>query len=270
MILSASRRTDIPAYFSEWLLERLRAGWVPVKNPRNPHQVRRVELTPDLVDCIVFWTKNPAPLIPHLDEIDTLGYRYAFLFTLNDYGSEMEPGVPALAERIKTFQYLANRIGRLRMVWRYDPVIFTPELSLDHHIQGFEQLLVAIGDCCCKCIVSFVDFYNCCRGTLARLGAFDPPDAMKCEMITRFATIAKRVGIPIETCAEPLNLAGTGARPGHCIDSEWLEAICNRPLKLRHASGQRQLCGCAESFDIGSYGTCRSGCVYCYATRKRS
>ena len=100
MILSASRRTDIPAFFGEWLLNRLRAGSVPVRNPRNPAQESRIALSPETVDCIVFWTKDPAPLLPKLDELDALGYRYVFLFTLNNYGAMIEPGVPPPADRI--------------------------------------------------------------------------------------------------------------------------------------------------------------------------
>ena len=267
MILSASRRTDIPAFFGEWLLSRLRAGSVPVRNPRNPAQESRIALSPETVDCIVFWTKAPAPLLPKLDELDALGYRYVFLFTLNNYGAMIEPGVPPPADRIATFRRLADRIGRDRLVWRYDPVIFTPEMTPERHAECFDRLAGALGRCCCKSVISFVDFYPRCRNALALLGAYDPDDAVKRELAGRFAESAARRGIPVEACAEPLDLAGTGVRPGSCIDRDWLSQVCGRELKLRRASGQRSCCGCAQSVDIGVYGTCRHGCVYCYAAR---
>ncbi len=269
MILSASRRTDIPAFAGEWLLNRFRAGFALVRNPMNPVQVSRVVLTPDMVDCIVFWTKNPAPLFRYLGELDALGFRYVFLFTLNNYGSVIEPGVPPAAERIAAFRHLADRIGRDRLAWRYDPVIFTPEMTPERHAECFKRLAGMLGPCCCRSVISFVDFYPRCRRALARLGAYDPGNGVKRELAARFADSAASRGIPVEACAEPLELAGTGVRAASCIDRAWLSRICGRELALRRDAGQRSGCGCAVSVDLGTYGSCRHGCVYCYAARGR-
>ena len=123
MILSISRRTDIPRWYSEWLLRRLRAGEVLVRNPYRPGQLRRVPLSPAVVDAIVFWTKDPAPLLPWLDELDGMGYRYLFQFTLTPYGPEIEPGLRDKRAIVETFQALGRRLGRGRVLWRYDPIL---------------------------------------------------------------------------------------------------------------------------------------------------
>ena len=132
-VISASRRTDIPAFYGEWLLGRLRAGFVEVRNPYNPKQVKRVSLRAQDVDCLVLWTKNPDPLAGRLDELEKLCPRFYFQYTLNDYPRELEPSLASAAERIKTFTALAARLGPERVVWRYDPVIVSSHTDAGYH-----------------------------------------------------------------------------------------------------------------------------------------
>ena len=138
MIVSASRRTDLPAFYTPWLLRRLGEGEVLVPSPRHPHRLSRIPLTPDVVDCLVFWTKNPTPLLPHLRELEQSGYSFYFQITLTPYGSQWEPGVPPVTERIAVFQRLASVLGPGQVVWRYDPVLLSPQWTVQAHQRAFE------------------------------------------------------------------------------------------------------------------------------------
>ena len=138
MIISASRRTDIPALYPEWFMNRLREGQVLVPNPYNRKKVSRIRLTPDAVDCIVFWTKNPEPLIPYLKEIDRMGYRYYIQMTVTDYERDLEPGIPGMEESMATFLLLSEMIGKDRLDWRFDPIVLTDKYSVEYHVEKFE------------------------------------------------------------------------------------------------------------------------------------
>ena len=139
MILSASRRTDIPAFFPKWFIQRIREGFVLVRNPMNYHQISRIELSPNLVDCIVFWTKNAKPIFPYLKEIAEK-YPFYFQYTLNAYGRDVEPHLPLLSEKINSLQKLSQEIGKERVIWRYDPILLSPKYDVDWHIETFDRL----------------------------------------------------------------------------------------------------------------------------------
>lgn len=158
MILSVSRRTDIPNYYSEWFYNRIKEEFLYVRNPMNPHQISKIDLSPDVVDCIVFWTKNPEPMINRLDEL--AAYHYYFQFTLTGYGKEIECNVPHKRERmIPVFQELSKRIGKQKVIWRYDPIIFTKTYTPEYHLKAFEQIAMALRGYTEKCVISFVDVY---------------------------------------------------------------------------------------------------------------
>lgn len=157
MIISASRRTDIPAFFSDWFLNRLREQYAYVRNPVNLHQVSRISLSPDLVDCIVFWSKNPAPMLTKLSALEN--YMYYFQFTLNGYEKDFEANLPALTERIETFQKLSGYIGKERIIWRYDPIIVNHKYTVDRHIETFKYLTAQLAPYTEKVTISFVDLY---------------------------------------------------------------------------------------------------------------
>jgi DNA repair photolyase len=263
MIISASRRTDIPAFYSKWLINRLEAGFVLVTNPMNRKQVSQIALTPDVVDCIVFWTKNPANLIPFLPELTD--YNYYFQFTVTPYDSIIERNVPPKELVIATFKRLANLIGPSKVVWRYDPVFITGTYSLDAHIRAFRQLAQQLQGYTEKCIISFLDIY---AKTEKNLKGIDYRVLSEQEIMTfaaEITTSARDAHMLIETCAEAYDLLRYGIKKGRCIDTGLIEKISGRTINVGKDKAQRPLCGCANSIDIGSYNTCPHQCLYCYA-----
>lgn len=258
MIISASRRTDIPAWYPEWFMNRLRAGEVLVPNPYNRKKVNRIVLTPDTVDCIVFWSKNPEPMRPFLREIDETGYRYYFQMTITDYDQELEPEAPGTADAMATFLLMSEELGKERMDWRFDPIILTEKYSKAYHLEKFEMMCEWLHKATTRCIVSFVDAY---RGS--------PYRELEQEEIEDLAEglgkIAGRYQLPLYSCAEKLDLKRYGILHGACIDKEKIHEIIGYKLDVKKDSGQRKECRCADSIDIGVYDTCIGGCRYCYA-----
>ena len=263
MIVSASRRTDIPAFYMEWMLARLRAGFALVRNPMNPAQVRRVGLTPEEADCIVFWSKNPAPLLARIGELESFGIPFGINFTLNAYRADFEPRLPPVETRLDTFRALAGRIGRRKMTWRYDPILFTPEYDETFHIDRFGRLAQALAGHTERCIVSFLDFYARTVRNTAGKSVCDPPPKDRNRLAAELARIGREYGIEVEACAE----SGLCLPAGACIGSSWVRAICGRGIDERKDPGQRPLCNCVRSADIGSVNCCPHGCLYCYANR---
>jgi DNA repair photolyase len=265
MIISASRRTDIPAFYSDWFMNRLQEGFVLVKNPMNARQLTRVDLRPESVECIVFWTKNPKNMIDKLNYLDSCTYRYYFQFTLNSYNSDMEPNVPAKAERIETFKVLSDRIGSERVIWRYDPILVAGHITIDDHAHCFDSLAAQLEGYTQRCVISFIDLYRKINRKMRAVNARAPSENEMEEIGARLAANASRYGITIETCAETINLAALGIHHGRCIDDRLVAMITGTPIDARKDAGQRDACGCIKSVDIGEYNTCSHHCAYCYA-----
>lgn len=264
MIISASRRTDIPAYYPDWFYNRIKEGYVLVRNPMNFHQISKVMLSPDIVDGVVFWTKNPSPMIERLGELDD--YVYYFQFTLNAYGKDVETNVPSKNDIvIPSFQKLSKKIGRDRVVWRYDPILFNEKYTTDYHIKYFKMISAKLAGYTEKCTVSFLDMYKKTQRNTAALGIINPSSTQKWELMQRFAEIAAGYGIYIDNCAEKIDLDKFGIKHAHCIDKHRLERLGNYHIDVEKDKNQRPECGCIASIDIGAYNTCRSGCLYCYA-----
>ncbi len=261
MILSASRRTDIPAFYSEWLFHRIREGFVLVPNPMNANQISRVSLSPDAVDCWVFWSKNPAPM---LEGLRRFGMPWYLHYTLNAYGEDMEAALPPKGQRLDTFRALAALAGPGRVVWRYDPILLAGSYDTAFHIGAFGKLAAALEGCTDTCIMSFVDQY----GKTARNTKDAPvraPDAQEtAELAGALSAIARNHGMALQTCAEGEDLSRHGIGHAACVDKARIERILGCALKLRH-DDQRPHCGCYESIDIGMYHSCPNGCKYCYA-----
>ena len=259
MIISASRRTDIPAYYSRWFFRRLEEGFVCVRNPVIFHQVSRVSLSPEVVDGIVFWTKNPIPMLDSLHLLND--YPFYFQFTLTAYGHDLEPGVPSKNNTIiPAFQELSRRIGPERVIWRYDPILLTPKYTTDYHVRYFEKLARRLSGYTTKCIISFVDLYRHLGQQFQPLGT-----AEIIELAGRLSDIARKYDLTLETCAESLDLSQFGIFHGHCVDAGLLEQLSGQPLSLSKDKNQRAACGCMASIDIGMYDSCANGCKYCYA-----
>ena len=264
MIISASRRTDIPAYYADWFFNRIREKFVYVRNPMNPHQISEVPLSPEVVDGMVFWTKNPLPMLGRLDELRD--YPYYFQFTLTPYSTDIEKNLPSKNEvLIPAFQKLSSMIGRQAVVWRYDPILLSPRYTMAYHIKYFRLLCDRLADYTEKCTISFLDLYRNIDRRISALGITAPSSQQMDELAACFSEIAKQHGIYLDTCAEEVNLGRYGIRHASCIDRERLERIGNYTLDIGKDTGQRAACGCIASIDIGGYNTCKNGCVYCYA-----
>ena len=234
-----------------------------VRNPYRPGQLRRVPLSPAVVDAIVFWTKAPAPLLPWLDELDGMGYRYLFQFTLTPYGPEIEPGLRDKRAIVETFQVLGCRLGRGRVLWRYDPILFTDAIGLAWHEARFRKLCKALSPFTDQVTVSFLDPYPG-----RPMGGLRPPNALEMQgLAAMLGQTAKEYHLSIVACCEAGDFSPHGIGRAACIDRARLERLCGGPLRLGADRGQRPGCGCCESVDIGAYDTCPSGCRYCYANR---
>ena len=160
MILSVSRRTDIPVFYSEWFFKRLEEGFVYVRNPMNFHVVSKINLSNDVIGCIVFWTKDPSKIIAKLDQLNAYGYRYYFQITINGYPKEIEKNVPDLESTIDSFINLSREIGKEKVIWRYDPIILSDKLDLAYHIDKFNQIAQRLNGYTKRCVISFLDVYS--------------------------------------------------------------------------------------------------------------
>ena len=264
MILSVSRRTDIPNYYSEWFFNRIKDGYVQVRNPMNAHQVSKIDISPEVLDCIVFWTKNPRPMMERLDELSE--YKYYFQFTLTGYGKDIECNVPHKKEKmIPIFQDLSSKIGKNRVIWRYDPIIFTGKYTLEYHLRAFEQIAASLKGYTEKCVISFVDAYAKNKKNMALLDAHEINNSELIGFCKSISRIARENGMKIGSCAEKVDLDECGIEHNCCIDKNVIENIIGCKLKVEKDKNQREECGCMESVDIGTYNTCNNGCKYCYA-----
>lgn len=248
MIVSASRRTDIPALFSSWFYNRVEKGFVLLRNPYNPLQVGRVTLSPDKVDGIVFWTKNAAPMLPRIHELDS--FKYYFQYTITPYGREIEQGIPDKEEVVIP---ALKKIGAAKVVWRYDPIIFSEKYTEQFHEQAFAKLASELEGHTSRVVISFVDAY---RGVdLKAMGARDTALEQKRALSQRLLEIAAAHGMALSACAE----ADLGLLASGCVSGAMFGV--KKPLDRNQRAG----CTCVESVDIGAYSTCRNGCLYCYA-----
>jgi len=301
MIVSASRRTDLAAFYPDWLLGRIAAGYCLVRNPYDARSLRRVDLGPDAVDFMVLWTRDPRPLAPRLREIEGRGIRFYVQMTVVDYPRAIEPGRPGIDEAVDALRDLSDRIGPARALWRYDPVILAGELDPGFHLRAFERISGRLEGCTERVTLSVVDEYSATASRLASAGfpgaSFDV-SAYE-SLLGELAAIARSRGMVPQSCAEAADLRGSGIGAGACVDlrlaiSLWPELAPRiapaprggggsaapgeldfglssppAPEPRRGDPGQRRACLCARSVDIGAYGTCPRGCAYCYANRGR-
>lgn len=264
MILSVSRRTDIPAFYSKWFMERLRAGFVMVRNPMNYHQVSQVPISPDVVDCIVFWTKNPLPLMKYIDEIKRQ-YQFYFQYTLNAYERDVEESLPQLKAKMQAFRQLAEQVGPERVIWRYDPIFISDKYTVDWHCQEFSRIADNLRGYTESCVFSFLDMYPKIKTNIKGLN-MRSPSGEEIEKISKyFADVARTCNLTLKTCAETVDLDKYSIQHNSCIDGKLISRLIGCKLDIKKDKNQRTECGCLESIDIGQYNTCRHGCRYCYA-----
>jgi len=270
MILSASRRTDIPAFYADWFIDKIKQGFVLVPDPLGLREkVARIKIEPvrvetnllggktvtGNVDGIVFWTKNPRPLMDKLGELKD--FKYYFLYTLNPYNETIEATVPPIQERIKTFQELSKTIGADYVIWRYDPILLTSTITPNWHFGQFETLARQLRGFTRVCKVSFL------IGGDKNLRT--PNTNEKHEILKRFAEIAHENEIELHACAEEIDFSKYGIKQSKCIDADLFEKLTGGKINTRQSGATRKHCGCMPCVDIGVYNTCKHGCVYCYA-----
>lgn len=266
MIISVSRRTDIPAFFSEWFFNRISEGFVLVRNPMNPHQVSKIFLEPSCVDCFIFWTKNPREFLKKIHLLKN--YAFYFQFTLTPYDQKIELNLPSKDNIIFSFIQLSDKIGPNKIVWRYDPIIFNNKtLTLDFHIKNFELLCKKLHKFTQKCVISFFDNYKFASYNSKSLCITHVSEENIKKIGASFAEIAKTYNLTIETCAEFVDLSEFGIKPGKCIDDRLISNILEWNIEIEKDKYQRKFCGCVKSVDIGAYSTCLNNCLYCYATK---
>lgn len=312
IIVSASRSTDIPAFYAKWFVNRLAAGYAVWYNPFNQQPMK---ISFEKTKVVVFWTKNPAPLIPYLHELDERGINYYFQFTLNDYEAEnFEPNVPALEERVETFKRLSALIGKERVIWRFDPIIMTSRLQPREILKKVWKIGNLIKGCTEKLVFSFVDVksYRKVQNNLIKdtdsftretIDMAEPNDEQIREIVEGLAKLREHWknedgwNLALATCAEKIDLEEYDIEHNKCIDGDLMErlfaddkelvyylrtgklpepdlfgGILELPLESKNLKdkGQRKLCGCMISKDIGMYNTCRHLCAYCYANTSRN
>ncbi len=273
MIISASRRTDIPAFYAPWFIRRVRAGYCIVPNPFNPTQVMRVSLAPQDVDVIVFWTRNPRPLFPYLQELDDRGYRYYFQFTLMNNPRALDANAPSLESSLKTFQQLSERAGAQKVIWRYDPVVFSQLTPPDFHRRSYRDIAQALRSFTHRSVISMLDLYPKFKKRIAEMEK-EGASLIPCsgteiwfgDLIHDLVASARENDMEIVSCAEELDLQSYGVRSGKCIDDDIIYKVFGLEVTHLKDPGQRKACGCVVSKDIGMYETCLFGCRYCYAT----
>ena len=266
-IISASRRNDIPAFHHAWLMERIREGYVEVRN--RDGQTQRVSLDPADVDCLVLWTKDIRPMLDsgELDELAELGISFYVQHTITGYDASIERGLGADKKDIAAACVeLADRFGAERLVWRYDPLLTAPNYTVSDHLRDFTYLCRCLEGATDEVITSNLDVYGKLRSRLAATGIAPLTDTEVAELVPQMVKIATTHGMRISACSE-LAFHDYGVAQAHCIDARRVERVCGHAVDATKDPTQRRLCGCVRSIDIGWYGHCAHNCIYCYANR---
>lgn len=277
MIISASYKTDIPAFYGEWLMRRLRAGWCKTINPYG-RQVYSVNLRREAddegregVDGIVFWTKNAGPFMPHLAEVHERGYPFVVQHSINGYPRALESRVVDDSRSVACVREIAERYGPRAAIWRYDPIVFTSLTPLEWHMETFARLAERLRGAVAEVVVSVAQIYQKTQRNLAAAAAAEGFDWTMHEqqstqhgraLIRELAEVARGHGIALKVCAQERFLIPGLVEEAHCIDAAWFGGTYKR-------HGNRKECACSASRDIGEYDTCPHGCVYCYAVQHR-
>ncbi len=273
MLISASYRTDIPAFYGEWFRNRLRAGFCRVVNPWGGPP-SRVSLRPEDVDGFVFWTKNLGPFLPSLAEVRERGFPFVVQYTINGYPRALEYAVVDPDKSIALVRRVAGEFGPRVVVWRYDTVVFSSGTPRDFHLRNFERLAAGLTGATDEVVVSFAQIYRKTRTNMDAAAALfgfawdDPGDDRKMSLARELAACARAHGMRLTVCSQARYLE-PGIDPARCIDGARMAELAGRPIRAR-VKGNRPDCACHESRDVGEYDTCPHGCVYCYAVRTRA
>lgn len=261
MILQTGLRTDIPAFYTPWFLRRLEEGFVLSRNPYNPKQILRYRLSPEVVDCIGFCTKNPAPMLPHMDRLSA--FRQYWFVTITPYGPDIEPHVPPKEQVTADFCRLSRIVGADCVAWRYDPILLTEVYSVERHLRDFAAMCARLEGATRTCVISFIDLYEKVKRNFPEVCALRREDRLL--LGREMAAIAKRHGIRLKSCCEGDELAPSGVDCSGCMTLSTYENALGVRLHAPGSPHRSRECLCHLSCDIGAYNTCGHGCRYCYA-----
>ncbi len=262
MIINTGNRTDIPAFYSQWFFNRVKAGYVLARNPYAPRQVTRYRLDPQLVDCLCFCTKDPRPMLNRLEEIRD--FHQLWFVTITPYGREIEPHVPEKSQVMESFKALSEIVGKHSVVWRYDPIFISPRYSVEFHCETVARMAAELHEYTDTCIISFLDQYaktkrNFPEGREVSKGQQE----ILCQS---FAKTGQRLGLEIKTCCEGNQWEKYGIDTSGCMPKAVVEKAIGMPLDMMgNLPRARKECQCLLGNDIGAYNTCGHGCLYCYA-----
>ena len=265
MILQTGNRTDIPAFYSEWFANRLREGYVLVRNPFNPESVTRYVLDPSVVDLIVFCSKNPAPMLPYMDLLSP--YRQYWFMTITPYGKDIEPNVPDKEQVMETFRKLSSLVGPDNMCWRYDPILIDEVWTEERHIESFASMCRTLAGSTHTAVISFIDLYEKVKRNYPE--ARTVPLSVQLKLTEALVKIAREYGMTIKPCGESPLLASVGADCSGCMTQKVFETAIGQNLLLPPNPKNRKECSCYLTSDIGVYNTCSHFCRYCYANADR-
>ncbi|MBQ4234904.1 MAG: DUF1848 domain-containing protein, partial [Firmicutes bacterium] len=261
MIINTGQRTDIPAFYSEWFAERLREGFVCVRNPYDPSQVSRYRLDPSVVDVIGFCTKDPVPMFAHMDLLKDYGQIWHM--TITPYGRDIEPWVPDKHRMLEAFRRLSDMVGIDSVCWRYDPILITEKYSADYHLRAFEKMARTLAGYTRSVVISFIDLYPKVRRNFPEIAGV--PKETRLSLGRDIIGIASSCGMTVRPCAEGDELAAFGADCSGCMQVRDYERAIGKRLIVPKKKTAREACACYLSCDIGAYDTCRHLCRYCYA-----
>jgi len=261
MILHTGLRTDIPAFYSQWFINRVREGSVLVRSPYAPKTLMRYRIMPDVVDLISFCTKAPAPLLAHLEELKK--YAMFWFVTITPYGRDIEPNVPDKQKVLADFRRLSDALGPQCVAWRYDPILLTDEYTLRRHLDEFSGMARSLRGYTDTCVISFVDLYQKVRRNFPQ--CTEVPEGERLRLGKEMVEMAKENGMRLKTCAEGDLLAQCGADTQGCMTVETYEKAIGEKLRVPKTGSGRKECACYLGADIGAYDTCGHLCRYCYA-----
>lgn len=266
MIINTGCRTDIPAFYSKWLINRIREGYVLVRNPYYPSQITKYLLNPEVVDCIEFCTKNPEPILKYLDELDK--FKQDWFVTITPYGKDIEPNVPDKEKVIESFKKLSDHFKRNYVGWRYDPIFINDEFDVNKHIQEFEKIAKALKGYTRNCVISFLDLYEKVKRNAPDLKP--PTMEEQIELSKAFVKIGKENDMTIYSCCDKTHLAKYGVNCSGCKSQSMIEDAVEHKIKPPKKKNIREDCNCLMGTDIGAYNTCGHLCTYCCANENRA
>ena len=264
MILNTGGRTDTVQYYSEWLLNRFREGYVLSRNPLFPDIVNRIELNPETIDVVVFCSKDYSPILPRLHEISDRFNCY-YHYTITAYGTDIEPRVPSIEDSIRTLKTLAAQVGPEKIAWRYDPVLLTEKYTIERHLETFDRMARELTPYVDRCIFSFVEMYKKLEVNMPELLPVSEED--KLTLAENLGAIAQRYSLWLQTCATRTDYEQFGIHRSGCMTTEIFSQAMGIEFKKTPHKGNRLGCACMESRGLGDYNSCPNGCRYCYANK---